>query len=278
MLRWPTGTLSAVRWNAAASGYRRRARQRPGDPDRRRAVDSAGCNHAAGNPRPPSTGSRSSRHGARVDHARPPSCVHDVSADYVLYAGSLLEHAPSGELEAEPLHPYTLGLLLSEPSVDRRYEELSAMPGSVPPADDVADRCPFEPRCTWAAPECAIGQPPLRVVAPLRTSACVRIDLIRPACPREGRSSGANPYTDNGHGRAADTSRRGADEDLPRARCATRCKRSSRGVAGRRRGRELGLVGESGSGQDDACALCRRAGEANVRPNRGERRRHHRFR
>ncbi len=35
---------------------------------------------------------------------------------YVLYAGSVLEVAPGADLEREPLHPYTLGLLLSEPS------------------------------------------------------------------------------------------------------------------------------------------------------------------
>src|SRR6202042_3371977 len=57
---------------------------------------------------------------------------------YVLYAGSLLEAAPSAELEAEPLHPYSQGLLLSEPPVDRRVGELVAIAGSVPSADEVA--------------------------------------------------------------------------------------------------------------------------------------------
>ena len=98
---------------------------------------------------------------------------------YVLYAGSVLEAAPGADLEREPLHPYTLGLLLSEPSVERRLDELAAIEGAVPAADEVAGRCPFVPRCRWAEPQCSVGDPPLREVAPGRRSACVRIDEIR---------------------------------------------------------------------------------------------------
>jgi peptide/nickel transport system ATP-binding protein len=100
---------------------------------------------------------------------------------YVLYAGSVLEVAPGAELERAPLHPYTLGLLLSEPSVERRLEELPAIEGSVPAPDEVAGRCPFVPRCRWAAAACSAGSPPLREVAPGRQSACVRVEEIEPA-------------------------------------------------------------------------------------------------
>ena len=98
---------------------------------------------------------------------------------YVLYAGSVLESAPAADLEREPLHPYTLGLLLSEPSVERRMDELAAIEGTVPTPDEVAGRCPFAPRCRWEAPECSAGDPPLRAVAPDRLSACVRVEEIR---------------------------------------------------------------------------------------------------
>jgi peptide/nickel transport system ATP-binding protein len=57
---------------------------------------------------------------------------------YVLYAGSLLETAPAGALEAEPLHPYSHGLLLSEPPAGHRVKDLVSIPGSVPAADLVA--------------------------------------------------------------------------------------------------------------------------------------------
>ena len=98
---------------------------------------------------------------------------------YVLYAGSVLEVGPAAALEAKPLHPYTLGLLLADPPLDRRVAELSTMAGSVPRAEDVADRCPFAARCAWAAPECTVQRTPLVAVADMRSSACVRLPEIR---------------------------------------------------------------------------------------------------
>jgi peptide/nickel transport system ATP-binding protein len=99
---------------------------------------------------------------------------------YVLYAGSLVEVGPASTLEAEPLHPYTQGLLLSEPPPDRRVRELVSIPGSVPVPDEVVDSCPFVPRCRWAKPVCAQGAPPLVEIDTGRLTACVRIAEIRP--------------------------------------------------------------------------------------------------
>ena len=98
---------------------------------------------------------------------------------YVLYAGSLVEVGGSERMEAEPLHPYTQGLLLSEPPADRRVQRLVAMPGSVPTADEVAGGCTFAPRCRWAAEVCVSAEPPLREVRAGDLSACVRLDEIR---------------------------------------------------------------------------------------------------
>jgi peptide/nickel transport system ATP-binding protein len=98
---------------------------------------------------------------------------------YVLYAGALLEVGTAGPLEREPFHPYTLGLLLSEPSVDKTVGELAAIPGSVPPPDDVVDRCAFSPRCRWVRDVCRVAAPPLADIEPGRRSACVRFPEIR---------------------------------------------------------------------------------------------------
>ena len=57
---------------------------------------------------------------------------------YVLYAGSLLEVGDAKSVERDPHHPYTLGLLLSEPPAERRVPRLIAIRGSVPRPDDVA--------------------------------------------------------------------------------------------------------------------------------------------
>lgn len=106
----------------------------------------------------------------------------------VLYAGSLLETAPATELEAEPLHPYSLGLLTSDPPVDYRVSPLPAIGGSVPSPDEVAGGCPFAPRCQWVAEGCRSGPVVLTEVAPGRLSACSRLGTIRPELSRQRRT------------------------------------------------------------------------------------------
>lgn len=172
---------------------------------------------------------------------------------HVLYAGSLLEVGAASELEAEPLHPYTLGLLLSEPPGDRRLSELVAISGSVPSPDEVATSCPFAPRCAWTQPECVEGRVELRPVAPDRLSACIRIEEIR------GELSESRE-TARGRGHVEVTHRTTAPllkvEDLVKtfevgSRHGTqRAVRALAGVSLEVGAEEsVGLVGESGSGK-----------------------------
>ena len=93
---------------------------------------------------------------------------------YVLYAGSLLEVGAARAVEADPFHPYTLGLLLSEPPADKRVPRLIAIRGKVPRASEVAGRCAFADRCDWAKAECRAATPPLAEQAPDRLGACIR--------------------------------------------------------------------------------------------------------
>ena len=93
---------------------------------------------------------------------------------YVLYAGSLLEMGSARAVEEDPFHPYTLGLLLSEPPVDKRVPKLIAIRGKVPRADTVMGRCSFADRCDWAREECRAATPPLAELAPGRFTACIR--------------------------------------------------------------------------------------------------------
>ncbi len=80
---------------------------------------------------------------------------------YVLYAGSIMEAGDTAGVERDPFHPYTLGLLLSEPPAEKRVQRLIAIRGSVPRPDEVAGRCSFADRCDWAAEQCRSGKPPL---------------------------------------------------------------------------------------------------------------------
>jgi peptide/nickel transport system ATP-binding protein len=111
---------------------------------------------------------------------------------YVLYAGALMEVAAPAALQAEPLHPYSLGLMLSDPPLDRRLQRLSTIGGSVPRPDDVAGGCAFAPRCRWAAAGCVAGRPRLAGVAPTRLSACLRLPEI--ACEMRIVRTGAERH------------------------------------------------------------------------------------
>jgi peptide/nickel transport system ATP-binding protein len=98
---------------------------------------------------------------------------------YVLYAGENLEIAGTKELAQEPLHPYSLGLLLAEPRPDQRLAKLAAIPGTVPPPDEVSGICAFAPRCRWRTGKCVSTKPPLALVEAGRWSRCIRVNEIR---------------------------------------------------------------------------------------------------
>ena len=88
---------------------------------------------------------------------------------YVLYAGSIMEVGAAASVEEDPFHPYSLGLLLSEPPAEKHVSRLIAIRGSVPRADDVADRCSFADRCDWVQAECRTGKPRLVEMVPARS-------------------------------------------------------------------------------------------------------------
>jgi oligopeptide/dipeptide ABC transporter ATP-binding protein len=74
----------------------------------------------------------------------------------VLYAGQLVELAPTAELFAEPRHPYTRTLLAALPQVDHERGRLPSLEGLVPDLTAPPPGCRFAPRCPHAMPECAM--------------------------------------------------------------------------------------------------------------------------
>lgn len=67
---------------------------------------------------------------------------------HVMYAGRIVESAPSGELFARPRHAYTRALLKSIPATHRKGEELFTIAGMPPDLSDPPDYCSFRLRNT----------------------------------------------------------------------------------------------------------------------------------
>ncbi|MHB1430513.1 MAG: ABC transporter ATP-binding protein [Streptosporangiaceae bacterium] len=83
----------------------------------------------------------------------------------VMYAGRLVEYAAAEQIYARPAHPYTAGLLRSFPPLSGPRRTLEGIPGSPPSLRDLPPGCPFRPRCSRAAADCAITRPDLTAPA-----------------------------------------------------------------------------------------------------------------
>jgi len=78
----------------------------------------------------------------------------------VMYAGRIVEMAPTAELFRHPQHPYTQGLMRSTLAIDRTGDRLDVIPGRPPDLSRPIPGCPFEPRCERATDRCADEMPP----------------------------------------------------------------------------------------------------------------------
>ena len=80
----------------------------------------------------------------------------------VMYAGRVVERAPTRELFYDPQHPYTWGLLGSIPRLDRpKLERLHSIKGMPPSLINLPEGCKFRPRCPYAFEKCT-EEPELR--------------------------------------------------------------------------------------------------------------------
>ncbi len=88
----------------------------------------------------------------------------------VMYAGLIFEEAPAPVLFSKPLHPYTVGLLKSIPTLGKKHYRLDVIPGSVPDLLNLGPGCRFESRCQACEGAmrniCRSQSPELREVEP----------------------------------------------------------------------------------------------------------------
>jgi oligopeptide transport system ATP-binding protein len=114
----------------------------------------------------------------------------------VMYAGFVVESAPTPELFARPRHPYTIGLLHSMPRLDAQPgEPLIPIEGVPPDLRHAPTGCPFAPRCAWRLDRCWTSMPSLDAIEPTAEivttgpTATHRIACWNPATPDEAASA-----------------------------------------------------------------------------------------
>ncbi len=93
----------------------------------------------------------------------------------VMYAGAMVEIAPTRAIFGRPMHPYTQQLIESVPSIKVK-KALRVFPGGPPDLRNLPPGCPFAPRCGCIGPQCEKKIPPLRECAPNHWMACHRHD------------------------------------------------------------------------------------------------------
>jgi oligopeptide/dipeptide ABC transporter ATP-binding protein len=91
----------------------------------------------------------------------------------VMYAGRVVELAPTEAVFRRPRHPYTVGLLNSIPRIENKVERLIPMQGQPPNLLTLPKGCPFAERCPVATPDCAQTPVALWEVEPGHFSACL---------------------------------------------------------------------------------------------------------
>ncbi len=80
----------------------------------------------------------------------------------VMYAGKIVERAPTRTLFAEMRHPYTHALVGSIPRIaNPSHTRLQTITGRPPVVIDPPPGCSFAPRCRHAQPRCLQETPPL---------------------------------------------------------------------------------------------------------------------
>ena len=105
--------------------------------------------------------------------------THDLGiiaemADYVvvMYAGRVIEKGTVQEIFHNPMHPYTIGLQKSKPTMDSDSETLFNIPGNVPNPVNMPKHCYFKERCSKCIGKCSGEYPCMVQVSPTHFVAC----------------------------------------------------------------------------------------------------------
>lgn len=90
----------------------------------------------------------------------------------IMYAGKIVENAPTEAIFTSPLHPYTQGLLSSRPMLRGPITRLRSIPGLPPDLLQPPAGCRFHPRCPYAMEKCTKLEPELLEIEKGHYAAC----------------------------------------------------------------------------------------------------------
>lgn len=90
----------------------------------------------------------------------------------VMYAGKMAELASAEAIFHRPLHPYTMGLMSSFPSIVGEKTELVTIPGEPPDLLNPPPACRFHPRCPYATEICGEQEPEFKDYGNEHFTAC----------------------------------------------------------------------------------------------------------
>lgn len=93
----------------------------------------------------------------------------------VMYAGRIVERAPTRTLFSHPRHPYTQALQRSIPALQKKGDELYTIQGLPPDLSKPLAGCAFAPRCEFANESCRAESIALLPLGSAHESACLRI-------------------------------------------------------------------------------------------------------
>ena len=94
----------------------------------------------------------------------------------VMYAGDIVEKAPTRALFDDHKHPYTIGLMSSIPDINDHVSRLRTLEGLVPSLYDMPSGCRFAPRCQFCCPECEAHRINLTTLPDGRQVRCRRFE------------------------------------------------------------------------------------------------------
>ena len=98
----------------------------------------------------------------------------------VMYLGKLVEYAPTKELYAHPMHPYTESLLSAVPVADpEKQMERIPLEGEIPNPANPPSGCYFHTRCRYCTEKCKECAPEYQEVEPGHYVACHRIGELK---------------------------------------------------------------------------------------------------